>query len=46
MIRVVHCCYIDVPGFETIRRIAKVREWKDIDKKNVILKSHSAKKKN
>jgi hypothetical protein len=46
LIRVVHCCYIDVQGFETIRRIAKVREWKDIDIKNVILKSHSTKKKN
>lgn len=46
LIRVVHCCYIDVQGFETIRRIAKVREWKDIHKKNVILKSHSTKKQN
>ena len=25
LIRVVHACYIDVQGFETIRRIAKVR---------------------
>ena len=30
MIRLVHTCYIDVQGFETIRRIAKVREWKGI----------------
>lgn len=44
VLKVIHGAYIDCQHYTPIRRLARVREWESIEKKNDILRTHAEEK--
>lgn len=43
-LKMIHFAYVDCQHYTPIRRLARVREWETIEKKNDILRTHAEEK--